>query len=285
MALIDLTLSLVALLLWLNWRAVYFDPLVRTTPTALVGTLRRAEPRRLRGAQLFAGLLALLFLRGLLYWEIGSPSEWTPKLVLGPVILAFRSENFWCVALFSLLSFFKILVLFHFWLLIIAAINYRVTEPDPILKIIRLHLGKIVRWPWPILLLLPILYIAAIWMLLHPLLLKAGVVDPARSWTILVEQGLLLGICPFVTLKFLLPPILLLHLITTYVFLGSNAGWDFISGTANRLLSPLRLLPLRIARLDIAPLVGMALLLLLLHWLPNFLQLKLSQSHRLLWPQ
>ncbi|MCX6928148.1 MAG: hypothetical protein NT154_33800, partial [Verrucomicrobia bacterium] len=80
MGLIDFILNLVGVLFWLSWRSIRFDPLVKSTPATLVGTLRRAEPRRVKGWQLLAGLAALLFLRALLYRQIGPEAHWTPKL-------------------------------------------------------------------------------------------------------------------------------------------------------------------------------------------------------------
>ena len=64
MGLIDFILNLAGVLLWLSWRSMGMDPLTRTTPATLVGTLRRAEPRRLKGWQFPVGLAALLLLAG-----------------------------------------------------------------------------------------------------------------------------------------------------------------------------------------------------------------------------
>ena len=71
MGLIDVILNLAGVLLWLSWRSLRSDPLVTTSPATLVGTLRRAEPQRLKGWQLLAGLAVLLLLRALLYRQIG----------------------------------------------------------------------------------------------------------------------------------------------------------------------------------------------------------------------
>jgi hypothetical protein len=75
MGLIDFILNLAGLLLWLNWRSIRFDPLGKRTPATLVGTLRRAEPSRLRRWHLLAVLGGLLLLRALFYWQIGSASK------------------------------------------------------------------------------------------------------------------------------------------------------------------------------------------------------------------
>ncbi len=54
MGLIDFILNLAGLLLWLNWRAAKADPLGKSKPATLIGTLRRAEPGK-RGALASAG--------------------------------------------------------------------------------------------------------------------------------------------------------------------------------------------------------------------------------------
>ena len=53
-----------------------FDPLGQRTPATLIGTLRRAEPRRLRRWHLPAALGGLLLLRAVFYWQIGSGVGW-----------------------------------------------------------------------------------------------------------------------------------------------------------------------------------------------------------------
>ena len=63
MSLIDFILNLAGLLLWLNWRTLPFDPLSKTTPATLVGTLRRAAPTRVKRWHFLAALGALLVLR------------------------------------------------------------------------------------------------------------------------------------------------------------------------------------------------------------------------------
>ena len=114
MGLIDFILNLAGVLLWLNWRSLRFDPLVITSPATLVGTLRRAEPQRSRGWQLLAGLTALILLRALLYRQIGPAADWTPKLNLYFVVLAFRSDLWLPVTCYSVLSFARVLLVYYF---------------------------------------------------------------------------------------------------------------------------------------------------------------------------
>ena len=250
-----------------------------------MGTLRRAEPRHLQGWQLLVGVIVVLLLRAWIYWAIGSPADWTPKLDLGLVVLAFRSDRFLTVLLFSILSFLRTLIVFYFWLLVLVAINRKTTDPDPIQKLIRLHLGRSAYWPWPLQLILPVLFAATLWLVLYPLLVHFGIVNRPRSAIHLVEQGLLIGSALFFNLKFLLPPFLVLHLIASYVYLGSSPVWDFVTNTARNILTPLRGLPLRAGKLDLTPLTGLAIVLLLLHWLPAWILLALDRRNLTFWPQ
>jgi uncharacterized protein YggT (Ycf19 family) len=285
MWLIDFILNLTALILWLNWRARHFPPLVRTGPTTLVGTLKRTETTRLGGWQLVVGLVALLAGRALFYWFIGAPVDWTPKLDLGLISLAFRSDSLRLDLLYSTMSFVRLLIVFYFWLLVLAAVNRGVIEPDPLQKLVRQHLSRAAYWPWPVQLVLPLILVSLLWLVVSPFLAQLGLVNSAHSLARLCYQGLLVGLGLVLTLKYLLPVFLLLHVVTSYVFLGNSPVWEFISGTARNLLKPLQGLPLRFARLDLAPIVGMLLILFALQWLPNFIVGKMLQMRISLWPQ
>ncbi len=285
MGAIDFILNLSGVLLLLSWRSMHFDPLAKGAPVTLVGTLKRAEPRRLKGWQLAAVLSTLIGLRAVLYWLIGSPADWTPKLNLELVVLAFRSDFFRAALVYSCLSFVRFLIVFYFWLLILAILNRETGDTDPIQKLVRLHLGRTARWPWPAQLLIPFLIVIGLWIGLHPLLVPLGVVAPVHSTTHLAEEGLLVGLGLVLSLKYVLPAFLLLHLVASYVYLGSNPLWDFVGNTAGNLTAPLRRLPLRFGRVDFSPAVGIVLILGLLEWLPNVILAKLAASRLSSWPQ
>src|SRR6185369_15814235 len=113
MSLIDFILNLAGLLLWLNWRAVRFDPLAKTTPATLMGTLRRAEPSRFRRWHLLAALAGLLLLRALL---------------------------------FSLCSFGFAMAVFFLWLLFLSLLKPPGGEDDSLQRLVRLQLGRLYKW-------------------------------------------------------------------------------------------------------------------------------------------
>jgi len=152
-------------------------------------------------------------------------------------------------------------------------------------KLLRSHLGPLGRWPWWVQSLLPLVLVAGLWTALHPILVSLNVTGPVQSPTHLLEQGLLVGAGLYLSLKYLLPVFLLLHLIGTYVYLGHNPLWGFVSTTARNILAPLRRLPLRYAMVDFAPLAGAVLIFLLLHVLPvHGLPWLEKQYHLKLWP-
>jgi len=264
---IDSLLNIAGLLLCLSWRSAHQDPLARSAPATLVGALKRTEPRRLTGWQLALALSCILAARALVYWLVGAPAEWTPEALV-----------------FSCLSFVRIVAVFYFWLIVLAIINRQSTEPDMIQKAIRLQLGRAAQWSWPLQVLVPFAMVMLLWVACNPMLMSLNLVDPTHSVAHLLEQGSLVGLGLFLSLKYLLPMLLLLHLITSYVYLGKNAFWDFVAATANQLTGPLRRLPLRFAKLDLSPVVGAFLILCALQWLPNLILSKLTASKVSTWP-
>src|ERR1035441_3527840 len=155
MALIDFILNLAGLLLWLNWRSARFDPLGKRTPATLIGTLRRAEPRRLRRWHLLAALGGLLLLRAGIYWQIGSAAHWTGTLNLSVITLSFRSDYFVRMLLFSIFSFGLTLGVFYLWLLLLSILAG--PEPLPFHRLVRMPLGGIDRWARGVKFLLPLM--------------------------------------------------------------------------------------------------------------------------------
>jgi uncharacterized protein YggT (Ycf19 family) len=287
---IDFILNVAGVLLWLNWRSVRLDPFNRGIPATLAGTVRRAEPMRLKRWHFLAALAALLIVRAWFYEHLGPAVNWTPKLNLIAVTPAFplvmRGHAFFLSALlFSMLSFVRLLVIFYLWLLAIAILNRHETNPDPLQKLLLVQLGRPGKWPVIIQLIFSVLVIAVLWALFHPLLLHIGVITPVRSNVLLLGQGAVISLIAFLTLKFLLLAFLIVDLIITYVYLGTNPIWEFINTTSRNLLAPLHRLPLRFGRVDFAPVIGIALIVLLLFLLPNYILHALDRKQLTIWPQ
>jgi len=284
-ALIDFLLNLAGLLLWLNWRAVRFEVPPQTTSGSISGLLKPAEPHLAHGWPLLIALLGVIGLRAILYFELGSAVDWTPKLGLGVVVLAFRCDRFGPVALFSLLGFLRVLLIFYFWLVVLGLLDHGAVEISNVRRTVRVQLGRWAGWSWWIQLTVPLLLTVALWVVLHPLLVQLGTVSATRSFVRLTAQGLVVSGGLILSLKYLLPPWLLLYLLSSYVYLGESPMWSFLSQTSQRLMLPLKKLPLQLGRLDLAPLVGAVLLMGLLHWLPNLTLKRLAQQNLTLWPE
>jgi uncharacterized protein YggT (Ycf19 family) len=260
MAIVDFILNLIGLLLWVNWRSSKFDPLVGSTPVTLLGTLRRAESNRSSRWLVLLALVALLFFRGVLYWQIGSAVNWTPKLELGAIAISLRSDFLSRALLFSLFSFILAFLVFYLWLLLLSLINGQGSEAEPWGKLVRLHLGRIARWPWPLKALLPLGISGLLWVSLNPLLAHWEIIPPAKSAVHRLEQAGAIGLGVYLSWKYLIGAILALYVLSSYVYLGSHSFWNFIGVTGRNLLAPLRWLPLRLGKIDFSPILGIALI-------------------------
>jgi uncharacterized protein YggT (Ycf19 family) len=253
MGVINLILNLVALLLWLSWRWLGVDPLQRSSPATLVGTLRRAEPSSFKRWHMLAALPLLLLARAWLYRQIGPTVGWNPSLPLGPIAIPFRSDLFLRMLLFSVLGFVITLAIFYLCLLLLSLANSQELDGGPMQRFTRLHLGVIDRWPWGLKLALPLAGGVILWLGLQPLLAHWGMIPRSISFWVRLQQGLVIGLSSYLLWRFLLVGFLLLNLLISYVYLGNHWFWTFASETGRNLLRPLRWLPLRIGKVDLAP--------------------------------
>ena len=259
MGIIDFILNLAGLLLWLNWRSLRFDPLGQRTPATLIGTLRRAEPRRLRRWHLPASLGGLLFLRAVLYWQIGSGVGWAAgKLNLGVIELSFRSDHFIPILLFSFFSFGLTLGVFYLWLLLFSILD----GPEPFHRLVRMQLGPIDRWPHWLKLSLPLVLAACSWWLASWVLAWLAIVPPPVSAAHRIEESLIIGLGSYLAWKFAAGVLLVLHLLNSYIYFGKHSFWHYVGAEAQTLLRPLRAVPLRAGKADFAPVVGIVLVFL-----------------------
>jgi len=259
MGIVDSILNLAALLLWFNWRAVRFDPLAKRTPATLMGTLRPAAPKKIRRWHLPAVIGGLLFLRALFYWQIGSAANWAGRLDLGVIVIPFRSDWFWRTVLFSFLSFGVTLLVFYLWLLFFSILS----GPEPIQRFVKIQLGSIDGWPRKIKLLLPLLVISLLWLPAGELFSWLQLVPHPVSAAHRLEQSLVIASGSYLVWKFPVAVLLMLHLLSSYIYFGRHPFWNYVGVTAQKILSPLRKLPLRAGKVDFAPVVGIALLFLL----------------------
>lgn len=256
MGVVDLILNLAGLLLWLNWRAEKTDPVSQRKPATLIGTLRRADG----GAgqwQLPAFILGLLVLRALLYWQIGSALRWSAKLDLGVVVLSFPiPSNAWfsCgqMVLFSICGFALTLGFYYMALLLLSILD----GPEPFRTFVRLQLGAADRWAKLSRLFLPFIAVTALWWVLTWLLVSMQIIPPPAGEGHRIAKAITVGLGSYLAWKYVAIVLLLLHLSNSYIYFGKHPFWNFINAEAQKLLAPLRSLPLRFKRIDLTPLVA-----------------------------
>jgi len=269
MALLDFILNLIGLLLWFNWRAARFDPLSLSRPATLAGTIRRAEKTAFRRWHLPLVLLGLLAVRAPLYVTFGAALNWTGKIDVGPIVVPFRADaGIYAMLLFSFYSFGVVLVVFQIWALFLSLLKAAAPESDSLRQLLRLHLGRTENWPRLVKIVLPLVVVSVLWWLACWPLNHFGMPAPpgilARC-----EQALLVGIGSYLALKYLLVGIFAAYFVHSYVFFGRHPFWQHLDLIARQLLRPIRSVPLRLGRLDFAPLVAIALTLLIVEVAEN----------------
>ena len=258
MNVLDFVLNCAALLLWLNWWSREFSA-PRASGIALVSTLRRAEPARRDRWKSPVVLVAILLVRSLVYWQIGSSTHWTPRLSLVAINVPFRSDSLGRMLLFSCLSFVVFGGAFYLCALLIAALNHKLPVTDQWQSFFRTLLGPIDKLPRWLKFLLPFAIGILFWLLVGPLLSAVGVQVPVKSFVHRVQEAVLIGISAWLVWKYAIAIVLVLHVVTSYVYFGASPVWKFISETARNLLRSLAGIPLQVSRVDFAPILALAI--------------------------
>ena len=258
MGIVDFILNLAGLLLWLNWRSIRFDPLMKRTPATLMGTLRPAAPQKMRRWHLLLFLVALLFLRAVLYHWLAP--FWIYKLDFGLVVPSFRSDWFGGMILFSFLSFVVMLGAFYVALLFLSLL----AGPDPIHALVKVPLGRMDDWSRGLKLLLPFLVTAIAWWLVSWVFSGMQILPPISMAT-RFEQACVIGLESYLVWKFPAGVLLLLYLLSSYIYFGKHPFWKYIGTTSQTLLGLSKRLPfpLRVGKVDFAPVLGLAVIFLL----------------------
>jgi len=279
MALIDLLLNLAGLIFWHGWRGTKAESPTGSALT-LASNLKPAEVQRPRRWLDLMALLGLLLLRPIFYWHLGSALDWSAAWSPGPVILLFRSDFFTRMLLYSFVSFFWTLFVWHAWFCLLSAIHPR-RDSNPILQGVREQLGWIGRWPGVFQFMLPFLVLGMLWYWTVPALANIGLMPAPRTRPQLVQQSLLIAASLLLTFRWLFSVVFVLRWVNTYVYLGSHPFWEFVHRSGRFLLWPLNWL--RIGKLDFAPVAGLVLLWWLALMGERFLR-QAFQSLPIPWP-
>lgn len=257
MNIVDFILNLAGLLLWLNWRVEKSDPVGRRKPATLIGTLRRADSGT-RHWKLPSAIAGLILLRALFYWQIGRAVHWSANLNLGVIGLSFRSDFFSRMLLFSICSFALMLGFFYLCLLLLSILN----GPEPFRTFVRMQLGNMDRRSPALKLFLPLVVVSILWWLGSWLFAQMQIIpQPLSEWN-RAGEALVVGVGSYLAWSYVAIALLFAHLLNSYVYFGRNPFWNFVAAEAQTLLSPLKKIPLRLGKVDFAPLIGIALVFL-----------------------
>jgi hypothetical protein len=260
MIFLDAILNLTALLLWIGWRSSGAT-VIPTRPGQSLAALLQPVGRNRSRPHLLLFLVLLLVLRALFFWQIGAPLRWNPTLTLGPMAISFRSDYIGLMFFHSALGFLRAVLLFYVGLLLFSLVNRRVNDSDPCQRWVRIQLGWLERLPAWLRLLLPALVIAAGWLPLQAALETLHLIPAATSLMHVLEQGLVIGLAGFLVWQLLLVMLFFLHLLNSYIYFGELPLWNFVTLTSHNALRWFAWVPLRLGRLDFAPLVAIALVL------------------------
>ncbi len=256
MNLVDVLFNGAGLLLWLSWRTVRF---VRPAPAMTIySVLREAKSGRSRRRLALVWLILLLGGRSMLYWRVGSRVDWVPTIGIGALSLPFNSISPGRMLAFSLASFGLVLAVFHMWLLLIDVINRHLPDSDLWQKLVRLQLGWMARLPPVFKVFGPAFIASGLWVAVNPWLVSAGMTARPLSAAHLWQQAFVVGAGACLAYKYLIVLILFLGVMHSYLYLGNYTFWTFVGATSRNLLSPLHRLPLRLGRVDLSPVLGIA---------------------------
>jgi uncharacterized protein YggT (Ycf19 family) len=276
MAAVHLILNCICLLLWLNWRSKGLHAIPNRPPAlSLIGTLRRAggSPQERWSSSVM--LLGALLLRAFFYDQAASNLRWVPQISLMGFVLHFRpkpGDHYSYMLVFSIISFLIFLGAFSFCVLLIAAVNGKDGEANYWNAFVRAYPGILGRLPSSACLLLPFVLGFVFWLAIGFFLALIQVHQPIRSFAQLCGQATVVGLASWLVWGYAIGAVLILHVLSSYVYFGNAPFWSFISITARNLLRPLSSLPLRFGKVDLAPLLALALLGVLAWWAPAGLE-------------
>jgi uncharacterized protein YggT (Ycf19 family) len=203
--------------------------------------------------------VALLVLRAVFYRQLGPAMDWNASLPLGVIAPYFRSDFFACMLLFSLLSFSVTLGGFYLWLLLLSIIKPRGLENDPVQKLIALSLGRLDRLPRLMKLILPFALMVLLWLVLAPLLVHLQVLPSAVSVVRRTEEGAVIALWSYLSWRYMIGVLLGLYVVQSYVYLGKSPFWNSLNQTSRQFLAPFQSVPLRLGKVDFAPIVAIVL--------------------------
>jgi len=274
MNLVDWILNIAAIFLWMEWRSTRSAK--PQSILSIAGTIRQAGRSPGQGVGALAGLILVLAVRPAFYYTVGSAANWIPTLDFLAISLPWRSDLLGRMYLFSTLSFLKVFGYYYAWLLLLSAVNRRLTDEDRIQRFIRGQLGWLEKIPWWIKLILPSLVAALAWVALLQLFVALELI-PAAAQNGVWGQATACALAAPLVWKWLLVGFFFVRLVGLYLYLGTHPVWVYIGLTSQKLLAPFFFL--RSGKLDLSPVAGFAAVFVLTKWLLEPLVLDIFKAY------
>ena len=250
MGILNLFLDLAAVSLWLSWRGFGTVPSRRPAGT-LGANLRPVDVRVPRRYVQLAGFIGLIIGRAFLYSQLGDGVNWVALWSPGAVTIAFRSDAFSRMLLFSGLSAISAVIVAYSWLIVVSSLSPTKKDPDPISRALRAELKPLTGLPFGLGLIVPISAAAILWLVSAPLISRVALGPQFRSITLLVEQSVVVGFGILPSLRIPLLSIVFLKGLAEFVYFGVHPFWGFIEQAGGRLCRPFSWL--RLGRVDLSP--------------------------------
>lgn len=255
---IDLILNLAAWILWMHGSTGLMQASKRMEGISLGLTLKAISPARINPSWfLMMGVLLILCFKILLLHTLGKPlaSTMSQEFLLMPVF--FKTGSLSHMACMGIVTFLRCCIIGYVWLWFIRRMAMG-RGMESLQEALDGMLGPLARahaWIQPVCLWLMGLIA---WMVVSGLLVQMEIL-PSRSLSELLWQATFVSLAGWLTLKWLIAMLLLCYLAHSYIYLGSWEGWDWLEHLVERLLWPMKSLPLHWKRIDFAPVVAIPL--------------------------
>jgi len=267
MGLLHLILNLAALLLWVHWRIG--PPMQQTTRRRTTGAgLTQLLLRKARSSISLLLLLGLLAGRGWFYYAVAPDLDWQPRMSLvifslgnlQDMSLPFDHNVFEKQLAFSFISFLPWLVVFNFCILVLSVLRPDIKEAEGWNRFLRAQLGwldwlpAILKIPIGLIAATGLFYGAALW--LQRIIILPGELDTPFELAHFAADTTAIHLWH---VSWFVMGLITLYYLNSYIYFGGHNFWKTLEATGKSLLWPLNLLPLRWGKLDLAPVIGIAL--------------------------
>ena len=244
---------------WLLWAAALVFPryAVRSSqPLTLLSTLRSESPQSYGRFFLLGGLVLLLGLRAVAYWNFASAGETLPSVNFGLVSVSFQTEAISHMLWYSVCSFAVFLFLYYVAIFGLSITCRQRTRVDSIENLVNQQLGAAAYWHPGFKVGAMLGLGACLWLLLGVGLIRIQALPLEWSFGALLVQAPFVAISLLLSFLYVIMLVIGLYFLNSYVYMGEQVIWKFVDETAKFYLSIVRSLPLLVGRFDLSPLVG-----------------------------